>query len=257
MRLLQRSETGEITLTQNLVGKTWIPPYAILSHTWGQDNEEATYEDMVKGLGVERQGYKKIAYGSEQALRYGLRYIWVGTCCIDKSSKFELSENINSMYAWYKRPKICYIYLNDVAATDYPPYILLPEEQLEQEEERWLEEPDFAKSRWFTRGWAVQELLAPTKIELFSKHWTRFGNLKDVLATILHITKIDRQALGRDKKYFKLSDICVARRMSWAAKRQTGRVEDRRYSLMGKFGMHVPSYTVKALIYSSGSRKRF
>jgi hypothetical protein len=170
-----------------------------------------------------------------------------GRYCIDKSSKSELSENINSMYAWYKRPKICYIYLNDGAATKYPPYILLPEEHPEEEEERRLEEPDFAKGRWFTRSWALQELLDPAKIELFSKHWTRFGNLKDVLATILRITEIDRQALVRDRKYFKLSDICVTRRMSWAAKRQTGRVEDRGYSLMGIFGMHMP------LIYGEGS----
>jgi hypothetical protein len=247
MRLLQRSETGEITLSQNFAGEDSIPLYAILSHTWGLDNEEVTYEDMVKGTSVEKQGYRKIAYGCEQASRDGLHYIWVDTCCIDKSSSSELSESINSMYAWYKRSKVCYVYLNDVTATKDPPYILPAEEHLEEEEERRLDKSDFAKSRWFTRGWTLQELLAPDNIEFFSKDWTHLGNLKDVLTAVLHITNIDRQALVRDRKCFKLSDICVARRMSWAAKRHTGRVEDRAYSLMGIFGVHMP------LIYGEGS----
>jgi hypothetical protein len=247
MRLLQRSERGEITLTRNFVGDALVPPYAILSHTWGPDDEEVTFEDMVKGTGVEKDGYKKIAHGSEQALQDGLHYFWVDTCCIDKSSSSELSESINSMYAWYKRSKVCYVYLNDVTAIENPPYVLPSDEHMEEEEERRLEDSDFAKSRWFTRGWTLQELLAPDNVEFFSKDWTYLGNLKDLLAAVLHITKIDQQALVRDRSYFELRDICVARRMSWAAKRQTSRVEDRAYCLLGIFGVQMP------LLYGEGS----
>jgi hypothetical protein len=92
------------------------PSYAILSHTWGE--EEVTFEDLKTTDYTSKLGYKKIDGCCRQAHLSGLEYVWIDTCCIDKSSSAELSETINSMFAWYKRSSICYIYLEDVPPTD-------------------------------------------------------------------------------------------------------------------------------------------
>ena len=88
------------------------PPYAILSHTWEQ--EEVTFQDIQGPEAVKKKGYAKLQQSSKQALLDGHRYIWIDTCCIDKSSSTELSEAINSMFRWYERAKVCYAYLHDV-----------------------------------------------------------------------------------------------------------------------------------------------
>ena len=129
MRLLELKESGELNLTKDLINN--IPPYAILSHTWGKDEEEVTFQDLKGGSGTTKTGYKKIRFCGEQAGRDGLRYFWVDTCCIDKSNNTELGEAINSMFRWYRNAAKCYVYLSDV-----------PAEELRD-------------SRWFTRGWTL------------------------------------------------------------------------------------------------------
>jgi hypothetical protein len=108
------------------------PPYAILSHTWGQD--EVSFQDMQAQQAKKKQGYTKIKHCCEQALKDGLEYAWVDTCCIDKSSSAELSEAINSMFQWYAKSKVCYAYLSDIAGGNYKMHYL------------------FNTSRWFSRG---------------------------------------------------------------------------------------------------------
>ncbi len=115
MRLLQRSNTGEFSLTKDFVGDDTIPPYAILSHTWGADTEEVTFEDLTDGTGKDKPGYEKIRFCGEQARRDGLQYFWVDTCCIDKANDTELSQAINSMFRWYRNAAKCYVYLSDVS----------------------------------------------------------------------------------------------------------------------------------------------
>ncbi|KAI1322659.1 heterokaryon incompatibility protein-domain-containing protein [Xylariaceae sp. FL0255] len=134
MRLLTRKDSRSFSLTDYPAGSV-IPPYAILSHTWG--TEEVTYEDLKHGTGLRKSGYHKIRFCGEQAERDGFRHFWVDTCCINKSSDAELSEAINSMFRWYCDAAKCYVYLDDV-----------PSQKLED-------------SKWFTRGWTLQELLAP------------------------------------------------------------------------------------------------
>src|ERR1700733_4048212 len=141
MRLLRRSNTSEFSLTKDLVGDDIIPPYAILSHTWGADTE-VTFEDLTNGTGKDKPGYEKIRFCGEQARQDGLEYFWIDTCCIDKTNKAELSQAIKSMFRWYRNATRCYVYLSDVSSPlfdtsneVYPP----------------LWELDFRKSRWFTR----------------------------------------------------------------------------------------------------------
>ena len=102
MRLLQRSNTSEFSLNKDLVGDDIIPPYAILSHTWGADTTEVTFEDLTNSTGKDKPGYEKIRFCGEQAGQDDLEYFWVDTCCINKADFTELSEAINSMFRWYR-----------------------------------------------------------------------------------------------------------------------------------------------------------
>ena len=127
-----------------------IPDYVILSHTWGE--EEVSFQELQSGTGRDKAGYQKIKKCCEQAARDGFKFAWVDTCCIDKSSSAELSEAINSMFQWYKDSHICYAFLDDVDSG-------LEEAQLKNPLEN---------SRWFTRGWTLQELIAPLAVEFYS-----------------------------------------------------------------------------------------
>src|SRR5271155_2034114 len=115
MRLLEY-HGNEFSLTKDLLDN--IPAYAILSHTWGDDGQEFTFEDLAKGAGKSKPGYRKIRFCGEQAARDGLRYFWVDTCCIDKSDAAELQSAINSMFQWYKNAARCYVYLPDVSVSE-------------------------------------------------------------------------------------------------------------------------------------------
>jgi hypothetical protein len=163
MRLLQYNNDGEFSLTQFLDN---IPRYAILSHTWGP--EEVTFKDMADGNGTSKAGFDKIRFSGEQARRDHLQYFWVDTCCIDKSNAIELQEAINSMFRWYQNAVKCYVYLSDVST------------KKRKASDSFTEctwEPAFRSSKWFTRGWTLQELLAPGpgSVEFFSQERDRLG----------------------------------------------------------------------------------
>ncbi|KAH6661768.1 hypothetical protein B0J14DRAFT_496760 [Halenospora varia] len=231
MRFLE-GNNGEFSLTQDFVGGK-IPEYAILSHTWGADTEEVTYRDLMNSTGKNKAGYKKIRFCGEQARRDRIQYFWVDTCCIDKTDNTELAEAINSMFRWYRDAAKCYVYLSDVPGsisdTDSNSH-LLP----------W--EPAFRESKWFTRGWTLQELLAPTSVEFFSRHDKRLGDKRTLKRQIHEITGIPISALEKAP----LSQFGVDERLLWAENRQTTRAEDKAYSLFGMFGIYLP------LIYGEG-----
>ncbi|KAN0067831.1 hypothetical protein V8E54_014078 [Elaphomyces granulatus] len=229
MRLLKRNNTGEFSLTKDLLVSDDIPRYAILSHTWGADTEEVSFKDMIDGTGKRKTGYDKIRFCGEQAGRDGLEYFWIDTCCIDKSSSAELQEAINSMFCWYCDAAKCYVYMADVKSSQLP----------------W--ELSFRKSRWFTRGWTLQELVAPTTVEFFSEEGEQLGNKKSLERHIHEVTGIPVKALQGSP----LSDFSVSERMLWAEKRETTRKEDKAYSLLGIFDVYMP------LIYGEGRENAF
>jgi len=230
MRLLQQKSNDDFSLTKDFISD--IPRYAILSHTWGVDTEEVTFGDLVDGTGKSKTGYNKLRFCSEQARRDGLKYFWVDTCCIEKSNSTELSEAINSMYYWYRDAAKCYVYLSDVSRSPLDT----------GDKSRWKSE--FRKSRWFTRGWTLQELIAPATVEFFSKECEKLGNKASLEQHIDDVTGIPVKALRGNP----LSGFSVTERMSWADKRETTREEDKAYSLLGIFNVHMP------LIY--GEKKR-
>ncbi|KAF2494939.1 hypothetical protein BU16DRAFT_51347 [Lophium mytilinum] len=233
MRLLKWTPGGELYLTHDLIRD--IPPYAILSHTWGGDDDEATFKDLKDGTGKSKAGYAKITFCGEQARLDGFQYFWVDTCCIDKSNSTELAEAINSMFRWYRNAAKCYALLSDVSKTARDAGKTV--DQLP-----W--ESAFRESRWFTRGWTLQELVAPTSVEFFSKEGTPLGNKKSLERQIHEVTGISIQALQGTP----LSHFSIDERMSWRAKRETKRIEDEAYSLLGIFEVSMP------LIYGEEGR---
>ena len=229
MRLLQFKDPSEFSLTHDLIKN--VPPYAILSHTWGADTDEVTFRDLIDNTGKSKAGYDKIRFCGEQARLDGLQYFWVDTCCIDKSNNNELSEAINSMFRWYQKAAKCYVYLSDLSIHDY-------------DKTDHFSQSALLKSKWFTRGWTLQELIAPPSVEFFSLEGERLGDKRSMEKQIHEITEIAIQALRGDP----LSDFSVPERLSWAANRETTREEDKAYCLLGIFGIHMP------LIYGEGKK---
>lgn len=210
-----------------------IPPYAILSHRW--EAEEVTLADLADGTDKHKAGYSKIQFCGEQARRDGLQYFWVDTCCIDKTNSSELGEAINSMFRWYQNATKCYVYLSDVSKS--------PSHEDDKFNKLW--ESMFRKSRWFTRGWTLQELIAPKTVGFFSKEGELLGNKKSLERHICEVTGIPVKALKGDS----LSRFSVTERMSWSDKRETTCEEDIAYSLLGIFDVNMP------LIYGEGRGK--
>jgi hypothetical protein len=236
MRLLEWKSDGDFSLTEDLTNN--IPPYAILSHTWGSNGEEVTFKDITGHTGKNKPGYAKIQFCGNQAANDGLQYFWVDTCCINKSSSAELTEAINSMFRWYREAAKCYVYLSDVSKGNYDEYDHLS---------RSIWKSAFCGSRWFTRGWTLQELIAPISVEFYSSEGMRLGDKRSMEQQIHEITSIPVRALRGNP----LSDFSFEERLSWATKRETTREEDKAYSLLGIFDIYMP------LIYGEGGENAF
>lgn len=230
MRLLELLPNGNISLIDISPGEQ-LPPYAILSHMWGKTSEEVSFEEMEKGIGPGKAGWDKLRFCGQQAARDGLRYFWADTCCIKKSDASELSESIISMYRWYGNAERCYVYLSDVS-TSSPAKKRRRDESRTQS--RW--EEAFRSSRWFTRGWTLQELLAPSSVEFFSKEGERLGDKRSLEQQIHDITAIPILALRGEE----MSHFPTEKKFAWAKKRKTTRAEDLAYCLLGIFGVSMP-----------------
>ena len=233
-----------------------IPPYAILSHTW--EAHEVTYQELsfiqklsrlpdelrqnmlyvaslMAAAGLDffdanedsirnRKGYAKIEKTAQIAKSRGLEYFWLDTCCIDKTSSAELQEAINSMYQWYRKSAYCIVHLGD---------------QIRQIDLQWTRrefQSMLKRSRWLTRGWTLQELIAPHVVVFYELGWSELCGKADVLSEIEELTGIPRYVLATGELRYS----SVAQKMSWAAGRTTTRSEDVAYSLMGFFDVHMP-----------------
>ncbi len=207
------------------------PEYAILSHRW--EDDEVAYKDMLKRRAEGKKGLAKIRNCAKQALEDGFEYFWVDTCCIDKSSSAELSEAINSMFRWYRDAAICYVYLCDTPPAPEP---------CSTEYSAW--EARFTQSVWFSRGWTLQEMIAPQTLIFYTRDWTAAGNKQQFASAIEAKTGVPRHVVVTGD----LSNTSIAQRMSWAAHRQTTRTEDMAYCLLGIFDINMP------MLYGEGNR---
>ena len=189
--------------------------YAVLSHRWGASaTEEISFADIDEGKDItHKKGFAKFKGFCDLAATLGYRYCWDDTCCINKADSSEMSEAINSMYRWYQDSGMCIVYLEDV-----PKRALL-------------------ESEWFDRGWTLQELIAPREASFYDRDWRLIGEKSELLLALSSKTGIPEGVLSHATKPAACS---VAQRMSWAANRETTRVEDRAYSLLGIFGVSMP-----------------
>lgn len=203
------------------------PPYAILSHRWG-DNEVLLH-DLTSDGPKDETRFSKIIGCCERAREEGYSHVWIDTCCIDQKSSAELSESINSMFLWYTKAAICYVHMRDVLSRQDPDF----------------EGSAFRASEWFTRGWTLQELIAPSRMVFYTKDWEAIGTKGTLARTIEDVTKIGYSVLC---KCIDLTTISVAEKMSWASNRETTKVEDRAYSLLGIFGVNMTT------IYGEGQK---
>ena len=231
MRLLKVDSHGGLVLTKDEA----TPPaaYAILSHTWGADDDEVTFDDIEKKTGKNKVGYKKLRFCANQAKKDGLDYCWVDTCCINKANHVELSEAITAMFRWYQEAARCYVYLSDVSMGSDSPQVM-----------RHTWEDAFRASRWFTRGWTLQELLAPAILEFFSAEGKLLGDKQTLEGLIHHITSLPVAAL----RGTPLSAFTVNERLRWTKGRGTKKKEDQAYCLLGIFDVFIP------LMYGEGDR---
>ncbi|CBX98726.1 hypothetical protein LEMA_P079650.1 [Plenodomus lingam JN3] len=259
-----------------------MPEYAILSHTWGP--EEITYQEMIwinraralttrtrdstasfnsqddqtalifaaielmirgssaSSLGssaeedlMHRAGYNKIVHAAREARMLGFGYIWCDVCCIDKSSSAELQEAINSMYRWYRDAAVCIVYLEDVKRPD----------RGNNDSASAIARAAFQTCRWVKRGWTLQELIAPAICRFYFQDWTLMGEKVEYLNELYEATGIPVYVLEERRS---VSEVSVAERMSWAAGRESTRLEDTAYSLLGIFDIHMP------LLYGEGEK---
>ena len=257
--------------------------YAILSHVWAKPPEppEQTFQD-IQDLRRKRTVFRrnplkrvspKIRECCKLVSRHGFKWVWIDTCCIDKSSSAELSEAINSMYRYYSLAEVCYAYLPDVQLTsargwkadddahapsdrpwedaeDFevlqgkPIFEVIPEaDDWDSRSNPGMSDSErfqarFRNSKWHTRGWTLQELLAPQVVIFVSREWEVLGTKAELAPLLEQVTKIPRSVLMLEEN---VMDVSIAKRMSWAARRETTRVEDEAYCLMGIFGVNMPT----------------
>ncbi|KAH8602443.1 heterokaryon incompatibility protein-domain-containing protein [Bisporella sp. PMI_857] len=209
---------------------TNVPPYAILSHTWGC--EEVSFREMDEGRFdiTAREENSKIRRCCEEAAKDGYGYAWIDSCCIDKRSSAELSEAINSMFKWYSNAAVCYAYLSDLGRYG-----------------------DLDNAQWFSRGWTLQELIAPKQMRFFDQNWRFIGTRATLALQLENITGVSKEVLAdsRELSSNALAGTSISSKMSWASHRVTTREEDMAYCLMGLFNVNMP------ILYGEGLKAAF
>ncbi|RDX49672.1 HET-domain-containing protein [Lentinus brumalis] len=219
--------------------------YAILSHVW--DRAEQSFKELRKlekrcaatGDVPRNLVGDKIRRCCELAEQHGYKWVWIDTCCIDKSSSAELSEAINSMYRYYSHSSICYAHLGDISCA-------LPATFVNNLPDTDRQPPlGFAQSRWHQRGWTLQELIAAPFVVFVDREGGVLGSKAGFAEALQACTGIPECLLKHEQQ---LNDFSIAQRMSWAAHRATTRLEDEAYCLLGIFDIQMPT------LYGEGRR---
>ena len=217
-----------------------VPPYVILSHTWSDDGE-VLFQDLTAKPANDSDhyrhspGFPKISKCCALARSDGWTYVWIDSCCIDQKSSAELSEAINSMYRWYRDAVVCYAYLADVSVVG----------RSDDDSHGPRRRKKLRESRWFTRGWTLQELLAPRFVVFYDRDWIDVGTKHSLRHLLAEATGVETGHL------FEPGPASAAAKMSWASSRETTRPEDVAYSLLGLFDVNMP------LLYGEGAAKAF
>ena len=216
--------------TEKELKRQQTTPYVILSHVWMEN--EIKYEDMENFQVVraspfcdQSQSASKIVGACQKVLDYDngeIGHLWMDTVWINKHDPAELSAAINSMYRWYKGAEACFAYLDD-----------FPTDKVKI----------FTQSRWFNRGWTLQELIAPKRVIINDRRWRKIGSKMDLHQQLEKRTKINTDTLLEPGA---VNHASISERMSWYSGREVTVPEDTAYCLLGLFGVHMP------LVYGEG-----
>ncbi|KAJ8515318.1 hypothetical protein ONZ45_g7251 [Pleurotus djamor] len=207
-------------------------PYAILSHRWATNEPRFKQIHGKEDLPPPTSKFMRFCVVARE--RYGCRYVWADSVCIDQDNLEELNESIPSMFAWYQNAEICIVYLQDVDHFD-----------------------GIWQSAWFTRGWTLQELLAPRKVAFFYRDWaridfasevdidrTRPNTFKTTRSSVIH--RMIPKAAGLPRWTITSSYIPsphnLEQVLKWAEKRQTTVPQDAAYSLVSLLGVCLPTH---------------
>ncbi|KAG1904146.1 uncharacterized protein F5891DRAFT_1140549 [Suillus fuscotomentosus] len=205
--------------------------YGMLSHRWGSG--EVRLQDIRQGESIytsRYSGLSKLQNFYRITKSQQLRWAWCDTCCIDLTNSVELQEAINSMFRWYRGSALTIIYLSDISNSTLDALM---------------------RSLWLTRGWTLQELLAPRVILFYRRDWTLFAPEESLKNSEVgpnhknsdHICRILDEATGVDVvnlRDFKPGPTCSRLKLHWASRRSTTKVEDIAYSLFGIFDVQLP-----------------
>jgi heterokaryon incompatibility protein (HET) len=209
------------------------PRYAILSHRW-IDEQEICLQDWEVYVANQdplssqikcKSGFIKIQNACIQAQKRGFEWLWADTVCIDKRDNSEVTKSVNLMFSWYQSASVCFAYMHEVSNNN--------------QRLKWTEDNAVVRKtpEWFTRGWTLQELLAPKKLLLSDQDWNCIGDRENCAQVITKFTGIPLSALcGKDIQSYSYAD-----RLAWAKGRQTTEPEDRVYSLLGLLGVSLPA----------------
>ncbi|PPJ59702.1 hypothetical protein CBER1_10545 [Cercospora berteroae] len=223
------------------------PPYAIASHRWHLGHE-ASYKDILKKRNTTSTGYKKVIEFAEFVRKNvtGVEWLWIDTCCILQQSSEEVSEAVNSMFKSYRNAVVCIAYLDDFGG-------------VRESGSGGGDLGMLGRSKWFTRGWTLQELVAPKNVVFVTRKWEVLGykgmrteglgkmELGPELGEILaRVTGIPEPVL-RDYEYARA--IGAEQKLEWMSERETTREEDQSYCLLGFFDVTMP------VIYGEGREK--
>ncbi|KAI0546331.1 heterokaryon incompatibility protein-domain-containing protein [Xylaria curta] len=221
--------------------------YAILSHRWL--DEEVIFQDLGNYTADLRSGTRslpqveKIRGACAVAQAKGIKLLWMDTCCIDKTDSREYSEAINSMFSWYRNAKLCITILQDVRRQDGA-----TGKEAFRSVEGGSDEKGYLPSNWFSRGWTLQELLAPREMEIYDMDWQYIGTKRQFAGAFSDITRIDSRYITGEKD---LSEASIAMKMSWLYRRETKYPEDMAYCTLGIFNVNMP------LVYGEGGSRAF
>ncbi|KAG0701294.1 hypothetical protein DFH29DRAFT_852779 [Suillus ampliporus] len=199
--------------------------WVMLSHKWESKeplmhdiHDKVVYDLDPGGTVVKLQTFCKVTRDA------GHRRAWSDTCCTDQNNNVELQRSVNSMFVWYRNSALTIVYLSDVPPSS--------------------KSGALADSTWNTRGWTIQEFLAPNVVLFYQVDWNPYLNDSSpdhkesvaIMQELKDATCIDAQALVA----FRPGMRGARQKLQWASTRVTTLQEDIAYSLFGIFGIHLP-----------------
>ncbi|KAF8553231.1 hypothetical protein OG21DRAFT_1269071 [Imleria badia] len=207
--------------------------YATFSHKW--EANEPLFEKVLRIVVYDLEEsltHNKLQMFCKIVRDSGFHWAWSETCCINKADHFVLQEALLSMFKWYEGSDVTIVLLRGVRSPS--------------------KRGDLVKSTWNTRAWTLQEYHASKAVRFYTEDWKPYLDLDipnhkespEIILEMEEATGVSARALMALRP--GLEDIREKLRL--ASTRQTTRVEDAAYSLLGIFSMSL------GVVYGEGDK---